>query len=255
MQNIQVTSIDDNIASLRISTDDQPYIEEGFAPALADAVAELKRNEHLRVVIVEGGARYFSAGASIDSLVSSDEKTGAPTYAAELPGLVLSVPVPTIAAMAGHAIGGGWILGLWCDIALLAEESMYGANFMALGFTPGMGATMIVEEWVGASLARELLFTGRLVKGRELKYVGSPLAHAIIPRAEVRDRALAIAMEIAQVPRDSLLLLKTALAEQRRERLERVLRAERSMHQTVFSQPTTPRQIAERYAASLSQDD
>ncbi len=252
MQNIKVIPIDNNIASLRISTDDQPYIEEGFASALAVAVAELKRNEHLRVVIVEGGARYFSAGASMDSLVSSDAKAGAPTYAAELPGLILSIPVPTIAAMAGHAIGGGWIFGLWCDIALMAEESMYGANFMALGFTPGMGATMIVEEWVGALLARELLFTGRLVKGRELKYAGTPLAHTIIPRADVRDRAFAIATEIAQAPRDALLLLKAALTEQRRERLERVLRAERSMHQTLFSQPTTSRQIAERYSAALS---
>jgi polyketide biosynthesis enoyl-CoA hydratase PksI len=247
---IQVVPIDDYVASLRISTDDQPYIEEGFAPALADAVAELKRDEQWRAVIVEGGPRYFSAGASIDSLTRSDGKSGVPTYAAELPRLMLSIPVPTIAAMAGHAIGGGWVLGLWCDVAFLAEESMYGANFMALGFTPGMGATMIVEEWVGAPLARELLFTGRLVKGRELKYAGSPLAHAILPRAEVRERALAVAAEIAQVPRESLRLLKSALTEQRRERLERVLRAEQAMHQTVFSQPTTAQQIAERYAAS-----
>ncbi len=244
----QIVPIDDSVVSLKISNDDQPYIEEKFVSALADAIEELKRNEHLHSIIFVGGTRYFSAGASLDSLVRPNETVGAPSYAAELPGLILSIPVPTIAAMAGHAIGGGWILGLWCDIALMAEESLYGANFMALGFTPGMGATTIVEECFGAPLARELLFTGRLVKGRELKGGGGPLAHAIIPRVQVFERALAIATELSQVPRDSLLLLKSMLAEQRRERLEHVLNAEKSMHRNVFSQPETQRQIAERYA-------
>jgi polyketide biosynthesis enoyl-CoA hydratase PksI len=155
--------------------------------------------------------------------------------------------VPTVAAMAGHAIGGGFMLGLWCESAVLAEESLYGVNFMALGFTPGMGATSLLEEAVGAPLARELLFTGRIIKGRELKAAGGPLAYAVVPRAEVRARALSIAREMAAVPRGALLLLKLRLAARRSVLLEAATKEEHMLQEVLFAREETRLQIAERY--------
>src|SRR5262249_32901695 len=144
-------------------------------------------------------------------------------------------------------VGGGFVLGLWCDVAVLAEESLYGANFMSLGFTPGMGATVVLEEALGAPLARELMFSGRMIKGRGL--LGSTLGHAVVPRAFVRDRALAIAREIAEVPRGASELLKATLARRRRERLERAVAEERVMHEVLFSRAETRALIAERHGA------
>jgi enoyl-CoA hydratase/carnithine racemase len=166
----------------------------------------------------------------------------------DLPTLLLSIQVPTIAAMAGHAIGGGLIMGLWCDIPVLAEESMYGMNFMALGFTPGPGSILGLEDTLGAPLAHELVLTGRLVKGRELKMNGCPLAHAIVPRAEVRTRALSIAQELADIPREALVLLKQVLAERRGRAFREVVKDEVAMQKTLFSSPVTRAEIAERYA-------
>lgn len=247
--------ITEGIRTLRIATDAQPYFQVGLVPTLAAAVEALKADEAVRVVVVEGGRRYFSAGASRDGLLAVDTAGAAPSYAAEVPRILLSLPVPTIAVMEGHAVGGGFVLGLWCDIVVLAEESLYGANFMALGFTPGMGATALLEEVLGGPLARELLFTGRLVTGRELKAMSGMLTHAILPRAEVRARAVAIAYEVEKVPREALMLLKQTLAARRHECLERAVKLEQAMHAELFAQDKTRLRIAERYPMPVGSEE
>jgi len=156
--------------------------------------------------------------------------------------LMLEFPVPTIAAMAGHALGGGLLLGLWCDLAVFAEDRLYGANFMALGFTPGMGATIALEDAFGAFLAREMLYTGRLLTGAELRQRGAPLPH-VLPRAEVEARARTLALDIASVPAASVQLLRRTLAARRRVRLEAALLDEAHMHKQIFADPETRARI------------
>jgi enoyl-CoA hydratase/carnithine racemase len=241
----------EGITSLRVTTDDAPYIEADFKDRLAEAVASVKDDPSVRVVILEGGSRYFCAGASRESLLRPDAGRAVPRYAADLPRLLLDIPVPTIAAMAGHAIGGGFALGLLSDLPLVAEESLYGMNFMALGFTPGMGSTMILEEALGARLARELLFTGRLVKGRDLAAAGFP---SVAPRADLRRRALALAEEVAAAPREALTALKSMLGGRRRESLEHALEEERRSHEALFALGGTARLIAERYPADPARE-
>jgi enoyl-CoA hydratase/carnithine racemase len=160
---------------------------------------------------------------------------------------LLDLPVPVVAAAAGHAIGGGLLVALWCDAIVLGEESLYGANFMALGFTPGMGATHAVPEAFGAPLGRELLWTGRLLTGREIRAASCPLSHAVRPRAQVMEQALMQAREIADAPRGTIVLLKRMLAASRREALERALRAEASAHATLHADPATAAEIGRRY--------
>lgn len=243
--------VDDGVVSLLVSTDDAPYLDPSFVEHFSAALAVIAADTSIRVVILAGEGRHFSAGASRESLIEARAKEGITLYTARLPRDLLALPVPTVAAMAGHAIGGGFALGLWCDLALLAEESLYGANFMALGFTPGMGSTVVLEEALGAPLARELLFTGRLVKGRELKAAGVPLSHAIVPRAEVGHRALAVARELAAVPREAAVLLKASLAGRRRERLDRALADEQANHACLFGDPATRRRIDRSYAGPM----
>lgn len=239
--------VEDGIVSLRVASDEAPYIEAGFKERFAAAVDALKADVRARVVLLEGGNRYFSAGASRASLLRKDAGRELPRYAAELPLLVLDIPVPTIAVMSGHAIGGGFALGLLSDLPLLAEESLYGMNFMALGITPGMGATVLLEEALGPRLARELLFTGRTVKGRDL----APRGAHVLPKADVRGRALSLAEQVAAAPREALVRLKAMLAGRRRERLQRVLEEERRSHEELFAREDTAREIEARYASPL----
>ncbi len=245
---IELTSKEEGVASLRIATDEQPYLHAAIVPALSAAVAQIAADEGVRVVVVEGGRRKFSSGASRETLLQADARKAVRDFCAEVPRLLLSIPVPTIAAMAGHGVGGGLILGLWCDMVVLAEESLYGANFIQLGFTPGMGSTAILPEVLGPVLAQEVLFSGRMFKGRELAAAGIPVP--ILPREEVADRVMTMAREIAAAPRDAVVLLKGTLSTDRKNRLEDALVEEQRMHEILFANPETWARIAEEYGNS-----
>lgn len=76
--------------------------------------------------------------------------------------------VPTIAAMNGHAIGGGFGLSLMCDIRIACQSAKYGANFARLGIHSGMAISYVLPRLAGLPLACELLFTGRLFSGSNI---------------------------------------------------------------------------------------
>lgn len=243
-----IEHISAHVISVKVASDEAPYLGAHTISLLENVNALVDSDLHIRAVILEGGRKHFSAGANRTSLMTDDAQGHITSYVARVPCLLTRIKVPTVAAMAGHAIGGGFILGLLCDSAVLAEESLYGANFMALGFTPGMGATYIIEAALGPHLGREMLFSGRVVKGREL--VASPLAHAIMPRAFVRNRAVAIAEEMASAPRRALELLKRRLTTPRQPMLEQALVAERAMHDELFANAATRELVEQRYAFS-----
>ncbi len=242
---------DASILGVRISTEEDPYLGLSTIAVLQAAIEVVTHDPEIRAVVLEGGIKHFSAGASRESLTVAGAGLRITGYVGEIPRLLLDMPVPLVAAMAGHAIGGGFVLGLWCDAVVLAEESLYGANFMALGFTPGMGSTVVMEEALGGYLGRELLYSGRLLKGRELRATGAALAHAVVARDGVDARAMALATEFAAAPREALVLLKRRLSSKRRAQLETAIVEEREMHKALFSKDSTGAAIAERYAVAL----
>jgi 4-carboxy-3-alkylbut-2-enoyl-[acp] decarboxylase len=245
-----ITPRDEHVVSVRIATSDEPHIGPAWVDGLSSVLAALADRESVRAIILEGDAPYFSAGASRALLVESGRRAAIPDYAARAVHAILDVPVPTIAAVAGHAIGGGLLLALWCDVAFLAEESLYGANFMRLGFTPGMGATHLIPEVFGPCLGRELLFSGRLVTGREIRDAHCPLSHAVSPRATVLERALSIAREFTDATRASLVQLEQILAARRRESFDLALQAEQAAHARLFADPATADEIERRYPSA-----
>jgi len=208
-------------------------------PRMKAAAADLPAAA--RCLVLEGGPDVFNSGATRAGLTDCEQPIT--EYVGEIPRLLLEIGVPTVAAMAGHAIGGGLLLGLWCDSIVLAEDRLYGANFMALGFTPGMGATVALEAAFGPLLAREMLYTGQLLTGAELRRRGAPLPH-VLPRGEVEERARSIAQAIAATAPESTRLLRRTLAGRRRAQLETALRDESRMHREVFADPQTRARIA-----------
>lgn len=239
------------IAVLRIATDADPYLTTAMVPGFRRAAEEVASDPEIRVVLVEGGAKHFSAGARVDELAASEPSKQVTSYVAEVPRAILAIPVPTIAVMEGHAIGGGLVLGLWCDMAVLAEESLYGTNFMALGFTPGMGATAVVPDAFGGPVGREMLITGRMMKGREIADARIPLSGSVVPRIAVRARAMGTAESIADTPRGALELIEVRLKQVRRRALEEALTAETEMHAELFANPATRARITERYVRGV----
>lgn len=241
-----------SVATVSVVTDEGPYFDREALGRLRDCLAEVCADDSIDCVLFEGGERNFCAGASAELLTAPSASDDVAQLMIETAQLVLEVPVPTIAVMSGHAVGGGLMLGLWCDIAFLADESLYGANFLDLGFTPGMGATVLAEEAFGPRLGRELLLTGRLVKGREIRNGGgAPIAHAVAPRTEVRPLALRRAAEIAALPRHAVVMVKRHLAERRGTRLMSALSEEIAMHREVLNRADTKARIATRHGGQV----
>lgn len=220
---------------------------EAFAAALTRALADVGGRPDARVCVIAGLPAVFSAGGDRDVLLGLADGTIAP-YDLLLTRALLETPVPTIAAMAGPAVGGGLVFGLACDMVVMARESRYGANFMDLGFTPGMGATRLLQFAFGEYVAAEMLFGGQYFRGEQL--AGPGQINAIVPRVEVLPRALDIAGRIADKPRAALLLLKRALALPRRRAFEEARTVESMMHEVCFADPTTVARIRTNYGST-----
>ena len=103
---------------------------------------------------------------------------------------------PIIAAVHGPAIGGGLGLALVADFRVTCAEARFSANFNRLGFHPGFGLTTTLPRLVGGQKAALLFYTGRRIGGEEAVAIG--LADLLVPEAEVRSAAMALATEIAQ---------------------------------------------------------
>jgi len=201
---------------------------------LRQSFIDAGENENVKVVIIAGLPEYFSSGASEDILLEIAEKK-IPPEDLVLPKWLLDIPVPTIAAMEGHSVGGGLALGMCADIILMANESRYGCTFMKMGFTPGMGTTRLLEHAFSPAIAAEMLFTGKTFRGTELQ--GKCGVNYILPRAALLPKALDIAADIAEKPRVSLTLLKQTLTMSRKRSYEGALEDESRMHRESFAQP------------------
>lgn len=215
-----------------------------FLDAFIQALEAIKANAEVRVVVLEGLPDVFCSGADLDTLRSLAAGELKPRDIT-LPRLVLGLPVPVIAAMEGHAVGGGLAVGLCADMVVLARESRYGCPFMNMGFTPGMGMTRLLEHFMAPSLAQELLYTGTCLPGRA--FAGRSSFNAILPRAEVLDHATSLAQAVAEKPVPALKILKNVLSLGRRQAFEASLTLETLMHEITFGQGTTAGTIEAGY--------
>jgi polyketide biosynthesis enoyl-CoA hydratase PksI len=176
-----------------------------FTRGLSLAFEEIAATERARAVVIHGYDNYFCCGGTRDQLIGLSESRLDYTDIMDFE-MLLRCEVPVIAAMQGHAIGGGFVFGAYADIVILAEEGIYNTNFMQYGFTPGMGATFIIPHKLGPVLGWEMLLTGRNYRGAELRERGAQLQ--ISRKSQVINCALEQAEHLAQKPIPSLRQLK-----------------------------------------------
>lgn len=203
-----------------------------FASAFLAAVDTLSQDQTCSVVLLTGLPEYFSTGATKEALQDIAAGKLAPTELI-LGRRLMGLPMPVIAAAEGHAIGGGFALLLSCDLTVIAEESRYGANFMAMGFTPGMGTTTLLEYTFGPAVAHEMLYTADLWRGR--RYAATSGINAVLPRHEVRQHALVLARAISEKSRANLCRLKRVLSLPKRQAYEAAITQESLMHEISFN--------------------
>jgi polyketide biosynthesis enoyl-CoA hydratase PksI len=213
-----------------------------------ELVTAMEKAEELKpkVMIISGLRDVFAAGAEKKNLMDlCDGKVHVKDLL--ISERLVHASFPVIAAMEGHAMGGGLVMAACCDMVIAARESRYGVVFMGLGFTPGMGCTKILQGLVGPQLANEMMFTAKRFRGSELANMWHNFNY-ILPRDEVMPKALALAQQVAEKNRDSIYLLKYAVSAEKKKLLIEARVQEDFMHRLTFAYPETRRNIEEFYA-------
>ena len=243
---VDLSLSEDGIAVVRMNDEERNNIfSDELIEGLVEVLDELEGNSKPSVMILQGLPDVFSGGAEKQTLMGLAEgKISVKDLL--ISERLIGTPFPVIAAMEGHAVGGGLIMGVCCDIVIAALESRYGAVFMNMGFTPGMGTTTLLRELVGTYTASEMMFTGKRFKGRDLVRKGTNMNY-ILPKAEVMPKAMDIALQIAEKNVESVYLLKYALSARRKKLLVEARLQEDFMHRLSFGFPETKRIINSYY--------
>ncbi len=186
--------------------------EELFAD-FDQALAAAARDEELRCVVITGSGKAFCAGANLRAPLKSTDNTQLPherSFAMYESFLgVLQLEVPVVAALNGHAVGGGFGLALLCDIRIASSQGKYGTNFAKLGIHSGLGISYTLPKLVGASEAARMLFTGELIDAQRGKQIG--LFSEVSEPDHVLEVALGVAEQIARAAPIAVRLMKRSL--------------------------------------------
>ncbi|WP_390344492.1 enoyl-CoA hydratase/isomerase family protein [Variovorax boronicumulans] len=166
-----------------------------------------------RCVVLRGAGAVFSAGWDIGSIdpAADDPMAMISQVIGPLCQQLRALPVPTIAAVAGPALGFGFGLALCCDMVLAEEEALFGSPFRHIGMVPDTGAHHILLSRTGFALASELIYTGRLVNGAEAAALR--LVNRAVPTGAVAEEAQKLAQNIASGPTAAFRLSKEVLLE------------------------------------------
>lgn len=170
-----------------------------------------------RVLVVQGAGRFFSAGADISLLRRAAEADDGVEEIAEfgrrLQGVfqqLEDLPIPTIAVLHGHALGGGFELALSCDLRIAQESAKIGLPESKLGLLPGGGGTQRLTRLAGRGAALRLILLGELASARWAEQAG--LVQWCVPDGEAGSRANDLANELAELPQPAMAAIKRSIS-------------------------------------------
>jgi enoyl-CoA hydratase/carnithine racemase len=188
-----------------------------LADSLLHVLVSLERETGLSVIVLTGaGGDAFCAGADlIERRQMSPQERKEHTLAIEAVADKLAAsPVPTIAAVNGHALAGGAELAIACDMRVASRTAIFGFPEVRIGIFPGAGGVMRLPRLVGVGAARVLLFTGRQIDAPEALRLG--LVDRVAPDVDAVPAALELAITIAENAPLAIRALKRALREDAR---------------------------------------
>ena len=185
-------------------------IDRQTADEMSAALKEIRAAEEVGVVVITGGGeRVFVSGADIKDLKSRTYRSGLEGCNNALFEAIENLDRPVVAAINGHALGGGLELALACDIRVAVDSARFGFPEVGLGIMPGAGGTQRLPRVVGLGRAKEMILTGELIDAAEAHRIG--LVNRVVPRAAFAAAVQALADTLLTRGPMALRLAKLAL--------------------------------------------
>lgn len=247
---VQVTLEEDGVARVRLNRPDKlNALDDRMFRALVQAGEQLHSRSSLRAVVLQGMGRAFCAGLDMASFERLDQGIGSAIggglddLVARTHGIANTVqqaalvwrelPVPVVAAVHGVAFGGGLQIALGADVRFVTPDVRLSVMEIQWGLVPDMGGLLLMNDLLRTDVARELLFSGRVVQGDEAVTLG--LATRVCPDPEAQ--ALALARDVAQRNPDAVRAAKRLLNLVLTQGPAEILRSESTEQQRLLGSP------------------
>ncbi len=195
------------------------------------AVADVAADDNIKVLILTGNGKAFVAGSDIKEFNQTTP------YAAHnikrLGEMVEALEKPVIAAVNGFCLGGGCEIAMACDIIIASEKAKFGQTEINIGIIPGGGGTQRLQRLIGVCRAKELIFTGEIIRAEEADRIG--LVNRVVPMDALMSTAKELAGKIATKSAAALKLAKTAINRGMQTHLESGLKYEYELYSLSLS--------------------
>jgi 2-(1,2-epoxy-1,2-dihydrophenyl)acetyl-CoA isomerase len=211
-----LASIEDGVGTLTLNRPDRlNAVDAEMAREVVEAAAALLGDERVRVLVITGSGRAFSAGGDVRFLGESlDQARYADAMALVRAGgrlvrMLRESPKPVLASLNGVAAGGGANLALGCDLRIASEDASLGQVFHRIGLHPDWGGTYFLPRLAGTSAALELIWSAELVPAARCLELG--LVNRVVPAAELATATAEWATRLAALPPIAAALAKDAV--------------------------------------------
>jgi len=203
-------SFEDGIATLTMNRPEaRNALTRPMLAAMSEALQRLANNPAVRLVVLTGTGAAFCSGGDVKGFAKNavggapvdmtfDQKVTDLRARMEVSGMLHEMPKPTLAVIPGPAAGAGLSLALACDMRIAADDAKLTTAFAMVGLSGDFGGSYFLNHLVGAGKAREMYFTGQVIRGAEAVSIG--LVNRCVPAAELPAAARAWAQELAALP-------------------------------------------------------
>ncbi|HSX99053.1 MAG TPA: enoyl-CoA hydratase-related protein [Streptomyces sp.] len=225
----------EGVGTIRLDRPPMNALDVATQDRLKELAEEATRRDDVRAVVVYGGEKVFAAGADIKEMQDMDHAAMV-ARSRDLQdsfSAVARIPKPVVAAVTGYALGGGCELALCADYRIAGENAKLGQPEILLGVIPGAGGTQRLARLVGPSKAKDLIFTGRMVRADEALALG--LVDRVVPADEVYTAAHEWAARLARGPAIALRAAKESIDAGLETDLETGLAIERNWFAGLFA--------------------
>jgi enoyl-CoA hydratase len=201
---------------------------------LGRALDAFETDDAIGAVVITGSDRAFAAGADIKEMSGlSYMDVYLSDFITDGWERITTCRKPIIAAVAGHALGGGCEVAMMCDTIIAADTAKFGQPEILLGVIPGSGGTQRLTRFVGKAKAMDMILTGRTMDAAEAERSG--LVSRVVPADKLLNEALAVAKRIAEMSRPSVMIAKEAVNRAYETSLAEGVRFERRVFHSLFA--------------------